>query len=629
MSTKLRNPFKIRASEKIESDSNFLKLFSPLALETLVDKQENENLWNNILFIRSTPGGGKTSLLRVFEPKSLHLIYARRSQEYYRDLFNQLVRLDVFNENGPKIISTLISSTRNYELLEDLSFNDNQKTRFFNSLLNSRIIIACLKSIIEFKRLRFPDDLNRIIFDSSKTEIYLKEFKTTFNGEELYKWALENENKLYTVLDDFVPTTSNHIVGHDEPFAPAILNVNNIKINGEKICDRLLFMFDDMHKLSIKQRNYLIKYLIEKRDKTSVWISERIEALEASDRLNSSAGRDYNEIYIERFWQDRPGKFEKILVNIAEKRARLSTEDVGTFVDNLEDKIDEEKYNQKLAFSYQTTLVNIQNIVKYFPEKFDKWLNYLEEFEGSEFDKASLAAKVNIFINRSIGKSQLAFDFPLGIEELSEKLEQPMQEFVYYIISRQQEIPYYIGFNNLVKLSNNNIDQFLTFAAELFDSMLTAKILRDKIVLTPLTQEKKLKKITNTLWNEIQIRIPYGRMVMSFLENLSKFALNESLKQNAPIISGVTGFSISKSGQKQLFDDDQWTKSEYYNNLVKVISSCVAFNLLEPRDVIQGQKNKINRVYYLNRWICLHFGLPLSYGGWKLKSTEDLLKWIK
>ena len=85
MSNKLRNPFLMRASERIESDVNFLRLYSPIVLDSLIEKNSNDTLWNNVIFIRSSPGGGKTSLLRVFE-QVRYLIYFhenRRSTKIY------------------------------------------------------------------------------------------------------------------------------------------------------------------------------------------------------------------------------------------------------------------------------------------------------------------------------------------------------------------------------------------------------------------------------------------------------------------------------------------------------------------------------------------------------------------
>src|SRR5664279_1680181 len=103
MSQKLRNPFRLRASERIESDASFLRLYSPLVIETLTERSNKGILWNNVLFIHSSPGAGKTSLLRIFEPSSLQTLYSLKSQDY-TELFSMLKKLSIFNENGPVLL---------------------------------------------------------------------------------------------------------------------------------------------------------------------------------------------------------------------------------------------------------------------------------------------------------------------------------------------------------------------------------------------------------------------------------------------------------------------------------------------------------------------------------------------
>ena len=41
----------------------------------------------------------------------------------------------------------------------------------------------------------------------------------------------------------------------------------------------------------------------------------------------------------------------------------------------------------------------------------------------------------------------------------------------------------------------------------------------------------------------------------------------------------------------------------------------MASNYLEKTEVTQSSENYT--VFYLNRWLCVHYDLPLGYGGWK------------
>ena len=146
MSDAYRNPFKLRNSEKIDKEIGFLRLFSPLALEALVQKHKLGVLWGNVLLIHSSPGGGKTSLLRAFEPGSLTTLWNSKSASDYRDLFNTLKGIDVINKSEVKLLGVSLPCTRNYQVLEELNISEAQKKRLFFSLLNSRVILSTLRA---------------------------------------------------------------------------------------------------------------------------------------------------------------------------------------------------------------------------------------------------------------------------------------------------------------------------------------------------------------------------------------------------------------------------------------------------------------------------------------------------
>ena len=73
-----RNPFRLRASENIDTDLAFLKLFGPGMLDMLGKYQD---LWNRPLIIRSAAGGGKTTLLRLLTPQVLLSLHENQGQD--------------------------------------------------------------------------------------------------------------------------------------------------------------------------------------------------------------------------------------------------------------------------------------------------------------------------------------------------------------------------------------------------------------------------------------------------------------------------------------------------------------------------------------------------------------------
>ncbi len=627
MSQKLRNPFRMRASEKIESEANFLRLYCPHVIESLTLKYNESKLWGNILFIHSSPGAGKTSLLRIFEPQSLLALNSRRSQEY-SDLYNVLKKIEVFSESGVELLGILHTCTRNYEVLEDLNIPEGTKKRIFFSLINARLILSTLRGILTLKNLSFPEGLDQIEFKYIDVFNYFKKITVPCSGKDLYNWALQLEKDIYTLLDSFLPFENSGIEGHDELFFLEVLNPKYFTLNNKPICSRFLFMLDDFHKLSSTQRELMIRFSIEKRTNANIWFSERKEALSPKENLGSNRNRDYEELNIERFWQEKPSRFEKTLINIAIKRALLSTENVNSFQENLADEWDEDTINDSLLRAIPKYEGNLLKLAMHFP-KFEDWVNYSVTFNGSPLKKAILLKDCEILINRNLGKPQLDLGFTLSKEEFNSIKDNSIDEIAKFFISMEHNLPFYFGFSNLVKLSNNNIEQFLSFSSDLFEEMLSNNLAGKTLSLSPESQEKKIKLIVDNRWKELPRLIPYSRLVINFLEQFSLFAKRETYKLNAPIVQGVTGIAISNLKMTSLFEEVDWETDERYAPLVNVLSTCVAFNLLETRDIIQGQKGQKHRVFYLNRWLCMKFNLPLAYGGWKSKKTEEILKWIK
>jgi hypothetical protein len=627
--SRLRNPFRLRASEKIESNASFLKLYNPVILDSIMEKDKTGNLWSNVLYIHSSPGAGKTSLLRVFEPDTLNTLLNNKSAPDSKALFGILKKLNVVTDNSVQVLGVTLVCTRNYEILEELSVSDAQKKRYFFSLLNSRIVLATLRSIVELLNLNSPfnEVLSRINYNYDNRDNFFSDLTLPCTGEDLYKWASNIEKKVYQAIDSFFPLEEIRPQGHDELFSIGILKPEYFQFNRKQIFSKILFMLDDTHKLSYTQRTALKKYVIEKRGNFSIWISERLEALDPKDNLRSFEGRDYEVLNLEKFWSEKPGRFESVLASIADKRAAISTEEVNSFREYLDNELEEEYFKNNLVESLKEIKERISKITS-ITNKFDEWLEVVNSQHGSELELAILYRKLEILIHRNLGKQQLAFDFPLTEQEFKEKLKPDLDVSAKLFLSQPSSLPYYFGFNDLVKLSSNNIEQFLSFSAEMFEEMLSNRLLGNKVNIETEEQEKILKRAVEYKWNELSKILPYSNNVMNFLTRLGESCKSDTYKPNAPYALGVTGFAI-KITTDMFSKDEEWYLNDLYAPLANVISTCVAFNLLEMKAISQGEKGTKNDVYYLNRWLCVKFNLPFSYGGWRHKNINELLKWTK
>jgi len=197
-------------------------------------------------------------------------------------------------------------------------------------------------------------------------------------------------------------------------------------------------------------------------------------------------------------------------------------------------------------------------------------------------------------------------------------------------LSKEINLPYYFSFGSLAKSSSSNIEQFLSFSGAFFEEMISKKISGEDIVLTDFEQHQILKDVVNQKWKELRRIVPFQEQVLAFLNSLGEFSKKETFKPNAPYSPGVNGFAIKPNKELKLIKNIQeWTEDPVYKSLINVLSTCVAYNLLEVHTTNQGKKGQIWHVYYLNRWLCIMFDLPLSYGGWRHKSPDELSKWLK
>ncbi|MCH8903425.1 MAG: hypothetical protein IIA45_05875 [Bacteroidetes bacterium] len=589
----------------------------------LIIEGNQEDLWNNVVFIRSSPGAGKTSLLRLFEPNSLNTIYNHKSQQDYRELYNTVCKLDVINETGVSALGVLIQFTKNYEILDDIKYSEVTRIRLFYSLLNARLVLATLRSICELNKLSYPNDLEQINYEYENEKLFLRNIQSPCDGRELFNWASGLEKSVYDILDSFIQPDVDKIEGHDELFTLEILQPKYFKVNGRSSFRRIIYMLDDAHKLSKSQRSSLFKYVIDQRGNFNIWISERLEGI---TEFKSYHERDYYEVNLEKYWGNNTSKFKKMLSKIASKRAAISTDDVDTFAENLDDSIDEQIFQKEIKESIETTRKKIQEVVRK-TKKFQDWLDYLIQQSDTSLKTAILHKSAEILIHRNLRKSQMVLQFALSIPELIDKIDPSIESAARYFLSNEYGIPNYYGFQKLVVLSSNNIEQFLAFASDLFEGMLSNKIASQDVQLSTKRQEKIIALVVKKKWNDLSTILPNPKAVEGFLNKLGNYFNKITYEPTASYAPGITGFAVHSS--RRLIEEKGWQENEIFEELQDTISTCLAYNLLEVKEVSQGAKNQIWTVYYLNRWLCVKYQLPFTYGGWNKLTPEELLKWTK
>jgi hypothetical protein len=620
-----RNPFRLRASEQIETDAMFIRLFEPSMLELL----PQEGLWDRPQILRSAPGAGKTSLLRLFTPTALLNLHTLRTHDFGQALFQKLSTMDAVDESGPRLLGVLLSCARNYATLEDLDCDASRKTRLLYGLLNARILLATLRGAVALKRLDYPAGLSRIelVPKSEQKSEELANIPT--NGKELHDWAMDLEATVCDAIDSFGPFETSSLPGHSTLISLLVLKERELRIDGAIVADRLLIMLDDVHKLTQLQRESLFPTILDLRPSCGFWMAERFEALTTNEMLSLGAtqGRDFGDvILLEQFWRQYPKRFEHLVMNVANRRAGAALDgEISTLAGCLGDSLEDSKGTEK----HREILAAIKDRVQKMAagnNLFADWLGAPHLNEGTVREQALAWRVLEILMEREMGNKQQGFDFSLSVNELEKKDGSDVRNAADLFISEEFKLPYYFGPSRLAALSSSNVEQFLRLAGDEFEELVAQALLKKEPLLTPERQHAILVKGAGNFWKDIPRRARNAREVLVFLDSIGRFCRWTTYQPNAPYSPGVNGIAISMADRERLLTGAK-PRDAQYGKLADVLAACLAQNLLDT--TLNYKCKGVNwMVLYLNRLLCAHFGLPLGYGGFKEKKLKDLATWL-
>ena len=619
----MRNPFRMRASQRAVTDEEFVRLFGAGALDLM---QNVGDPWGSLVFMRSAPGGGKTTFLRLLTPRPLRLADTLASGSSNVKATQEALRgVEAIGPHGPELLGTMVEFTSEYRELAAFDRGNS----LFRELVNSRIVIATLRAVLERIERPFPHDLATIRFEwepeSGST------IPANASGETLFEWASRIETDFYGRMD---------VLGEPEPIVGGHARLDGLKWfanariqgpQGEIVAKRVL-LFDELQTLSASQRHSLIEFIAGARENCGVWIAERLEALTHKDLLSQGAleDRDYSGvIQLERRWSDRRaatyGKFVESIAKLrAAKADNFGERDLFALLSNSDDlAVWGHRFEDAASEIEARILAGSGRSPRY-----DLWLRTAREQRGNAVERAIHWRMSEILIARDRKNLQGSFDFvALSSEEFDKRQSSGMARAAEHFLRTEMRAPIYFGRDALADVSSYNVDQYLEVTGELFEEV-TAKFqyLRDNpMPLSPDRQDAIIREVAKTRWDGLMRRLPRGREARTLLEGIGAFCRAQTFRENAPYAPGVTGVAITMQDRELLIDSPD-DRIRHLIGLRDVLTSLVAHNLLVPR-LDHRNKEKSYVVFYLNRLLCVHFGLPLGYGGWREKKLKDLIDW--
>lgn len=621
------NPFLERMSELTTSDQDFVRLFSPKILERLPDYAFD----GAVHVFRSPPGGGKTTLLRAFTPTALRAFWNTRKLTDISESYQRLAARQVLDEGeGPLLLGVYLSCASGYADLPPGA--SSAKEGLFRALLDCRIVLRTLRNLSSFMGFTSTDQLDTIQIEYADSACDIKSIPLATTASELILWAEQRERGVYAQLDALDTPSNGDSLNHVR--FEGVLWLQGIKFmrNGKTVAPKRLLMIDDLHKLRRKQHELLLQELIELRPVFPIWLSERTIAL-GPELLSQGAreGRDLRQYDLEDLWYSSRGfQFAAYAQNILDRR--LAEQDLipkGNFAQYLRsefasDEIDQElkdgiKYFVAQAESYQSS------------QQYSEWLSKSKEYI-SEATIGSLRElySILILIARNEGKKQLSLELtPLSSNELEERDSSQVQAAAEIFIHENLKIPYFFGIERLCIMATNNIEELLGLAAALYEGIQAKHVLRrPELLLSPHEQEKILKDFAKQKREFIPRSHTEGSRALMLLDSIGNFCREKTFQPNAPYAPGVTGIRLSIT-ELEKFRSPKGLLADSISTLKNVLSECVAENLLVKRSSLASTSREGGTIFYLNRTLCAHYGIPLQMGGWQDVKIEDLVTWLK
>lgn len=618
-----RNLFRVRTAGRSVEDGGFLRFFGPTALDFF----DPDDMWGRTKIIRSARGGGKTSILRIFSPRSLLAVAALSRDPKVAPIFERLCRLGALGGDGSvKVMGVMLSMFSNYPVIEQLGLGRRMQDALFFSMVASKIAIAALRSACELKELEFPAGLGGILVGRPDDPNIPAAIPVPCSGKDLYEWASGTERRAHDAIEDGAGAAEGYsgIAGHETLAVLRVVQSTNMRHNGAPVARRTLVMLDDVDRLTGQQRASLSQALADLRV-PGVWMAERPEALRADELLapNGTRGRECaRPVTLERFWRRNPSKFKSLLREISDKRAAPPGEHGGNaFSANLDDS-----FGRDPGGVWDDILHEQRSRVA---EMFGRLSKYRELIGGMDDDPDPIAGAVKwksleLAITREskTGQTRLNGDAPLDRGQFLAAMR-PLRAVSRYLVAAEYKMPYCYGFDDLCALSSSNVQQFLDLASGLFDDMMAARMLDADRRITAVRQDKILRSAADERWEEIVQTIDCPGLER-LLDSMAEFCAAQTLLPGAPYL-GVTGIAISARDQRVLQQQSAKGTNPRYAALANVLSTCFGHNILEPNpDFKQGRRGSKHLVVYMNRLLCLRYGLPLQYGGWREKTLEAL-----
>jgi hypothetical protein len=454
------------------------------------------------------------------------------------------------------------------------------------------------------------------------------------DAASMVAWAEQLEQAVYASLDSLKPDHERQMPAHYRFESVLWLQAVRFSVGGEPFAPNRLLMIDDVQRLRRSQRELLIDELTIMRPTIPVWLSERTVAMDEVALLSQGAreGRDVREYSLEELWSSSKGgaqSFVAFAQNVLDRRMKRQDSLASSFSQCLRSEL---------------TPAEVQAVFEKGVLKFDAWAEHLRDRPRYAESLRTASAfsnepglnslielySIRILLARDEAKRQSTFvELLLSNEELESRDSSQVRAAAELFAHAEADLPYYFGLDKLASVASNNVEELLFFASELYVGLQARQMLRKPdLIISPAAQEKLLKAAAKKRRDFIPKNHQQGSRAQKLLDAIGAFCRSRTFPPNAPYAPGVTGIRLNQSELQRVIRAHN-TSAPSLMMLRKVIAECVAENLLIVKPSAPSGSREAGTVFYLSRALCMHYDLPLQYGGWQDIRASELEKWME
>lgn len=620
------NPFTKRAAEFATDDGEFLDLFAAGSLDAM--KDAGQRLWQLPVLLESTPGGGKTTLMRLFTPSALRLLgKAHKDSPRYPARKRAEAIGALTRSGGANVLGLYVQCAKGYEVLRHTSVSPAG----FLKLLDLRILLSALHGALELFGARFPEDLNdlKISFGSTEEPLgqRLRESLGT-TGLETYRSLAREEETLLAAASDRASVS-----GHSRLLSTDLLAEVRWTFRGKTEKWRSVLFLDDVHALDPSYWEVLRNLIGARAYRVPVWFGIRSQTFDLDELFSGAAwhgleeGRDYAHLILDR--DRRDSAFAKLAREVVEKRIRRASPQVSSKGTSLTSFVLSDMENDRLRLLGTDVLTRVRDrcaqIVATEP-RLAGASSALETIDAKSPTAVLVLRHMLIWLEREARRKQVTLfdDSENELEKVLAKSE--VRNAAELFLASEEGLPYYCGSEQVERLASRNVEQLLRVAGGLFGRAVSNIELRRDYLLSFRDQDTIVRQTAADVWDAIPRRVPRGDQLQRFLGLVGDFCKSRTYEPNAPYAPGVTGIAVTAPDYQQLLDARR-DGSTRVSNIAEMIRLGVAFNLFEASRRPVRSKGRDVYVLYLNRLLCVRFDLPLGYGGFKEQTIDTLRQW--